>query len=72
MTRTASQLTLAVSMVHADSWWNVTSVHRITSLFISEEWTSVQFCPRPVDSQNVQVWKKKPHWHRWWAELVDG
>ena len=55
-----------------DVWWDVTAVHRITGIFISEEWTSVQFCPQPVDYPNVKVWTNVRHWYTWWAELVHG
>ena len=28
-------------------WFDATAVHRITGIFINEEWTAVQFCREP-------------------------
>ena len=28
--------------------WEVTAPHRITAIFITADWTSVQFCPRQL------------------------
>ena len=54
----------------ADIWWDVTAVHRITGIFITEEWTTVQFCPQPTDYPNVKVWTNVRKQYLWWAELV--
>ena len=55
----------------ADIWWDVAAVHRITGIFITEEWTTVQFCPQPDDYPNVKVWTNVRHWYRWWAAIVN-
>ena len=52
-------------------WWDVTAAHRVTGIFITEEWTTVQFCPQPDDYPNVKVWTNVRHWYRWWAAIVN-
>ena len=53
-----------------DIWVDVTAVHRIAAVFITEEWTAVQFCPQPAEYPNEKVWTNVRHWYEWWAELV--
>ncbi len=42
-------------------WWDVTAVHRITGIFITEDWTTVQFCPWPTGWPNSTVWVRVRH-----------
>ena len=51
--------------------WDVYAVHRITGIFITEDWTTVQFCPWPTDYPNSKVWVRVRHLNTWWAEIVN-
>ena len=50
--------------------WEVTAVHRITAIFITADWTTVQFCPRPTDYPKSSVWVRVRHLPTWFAEIV--
>ena len=49
--------------------WEVTAPHRITAIFITADWTSVQFCPRPTDYPQSRVWVRVRHLQTWYAKL---
>ena len=49
--------------------WEVTGPHRITAIFITVDWTSVQFCPRPTDYPQSRVWVRYRHLQTWYAKL---
>ena len=50
--------------------WEVTAVHRITGIFITDDWTTVQFCPRPTDYPKSRVWVRVRHLQTWFAEII--
>ena len=49
--------------------WDVYAVHCIKGIFITEDWTSVQFCPQPSIYPDSRVWVRVRHLTAWYAEL---
>ena len=49
--------------------WDVYAVHCIKGIFITQDWTSVQFCPQPSIYSDSRVWVRVRPVTAWYAEL---
>ena len=49
--------------------WDVYAAHCIKGIFITEVWTSVQFCPQPTTYPDSRVWVIVRHLTAWYAQV---